>query len=69
MQEEPGGLQPMGSQRVRQDLVTEHTCTQELARQREGQWREHIMAPQTEGSMLTRPRDCRARRPGCFQGL
>ena len=45
MQEEPGGLQPMGSQRVGQDLVTEHTCTQDLARQREGQWREHIVAP------------------------
>ena len=25
--EEPGGLQSMGSQRVRHDLVTEHTCT------------------------------------------
>ena len=45
MQEEPGGLQPMGLQRVGQDLVTEHMCTQELARPREGQCREHIMAP------------------------
>ena len=25
--EEPGGLQSMGSQRVRHDLVTEHACT------------------------------------------
>ena len=24
--EKPGGLQPVGSQRVRQDLATEHAC-------------------------------------------
>ena len=26
--EEPGGLQPMGSQRVRHNLMTDHVCTQ-----------------------------------------
>ena len=28
--DEPGGLQSMGSQRVRHDLATEHTCTHKI---------------------------------------
>ena len=68
MQEEPGGLQSMGLQRVGQDLVIEHRCA--WVSQTEGGAVEGAHnSPQTEGRMLTRQRGCWAPRPGCSQGL